>query len=61
MGRKRHTAEQIIVKLWEAEVELARVLGCSTAAVEARVHENFLALAGRDDRLLESFRRAFES
>ena len=60
-GRKRHTAEQIIANLREAEVELARVLWCSTAAVGARVHENFLVLAGGDDRLLEPFRRAFES
>ena len=41
--------------------ELARVLGCSAAAVEAQVHENFLALADGDDRLLEPFRRAVES
>ena len=41
--------------------ELARVVGRSTAAVEAEVHENFLALADGDDRLLEPFKRAVES
>jgi TatD DNase family protein len=41
--------------------ELAGVLGSSTTAVETQVHENFLALVGGDERLLEPFRRAVES
>jgi TatD DNase family protein len=41
--------------------ELARVLGSSTTAVETQVHENFLALADGDERLLEPFKRAVES
>jgi TatD DNase family protein len=44
--------------LLEVLDELARVLGGSTAELEARVHENFLSLADGDERLLEPFRRA---
>ena len=47
--------------LLEVLDELARVLGCSTVAVEERVHENFLALADGDDRLLAPFERADDS
>jgi hypothetical protein len=61
MGRKCHTAEQIIARLREAEVELACVLGNSTTAIEAQVHESFLAWVGGDERLLEPFGPAVES
>jgi TatD DNase family protein len=37
------------------------LLGCSSSALEARVHENFLALAEGDDRLLQPFERAVGS
>jgi hypothetical protein len=41
--------------------ELSGLLESSTTAVETQVHENFLALVGGDERLLEPFRRAVES
>jgi TatD DNase family protein len=47
--------------LLEVVSELARVLGRSTAAIETQVHENFLALAAGDDRLLAPLRRAAAS
>ena len=47
--------------LLEVMDELARVLGRSPASLEAQVHENFLALAEGDERLLGPFRRAVES
>jgi TatD DNase family protein len=49
------------VLLLEVLSELGRVLGSSTAALETRVHENFLGLADGDVRLLEPFQRALES
>jgi len=47
--------------LLDVLAELGRVLGSSPAAVEARVHENFLALADGDGRLLGPFARAADS
>ena len=47
--------------LLDVLAELGRVLGTSPAAVETRVHENFLALVDGDDRLLGPFELATES
>ena len=44
--------------LLDVLAELGRVLGTSAAAVEAQVHQNFLALADGDERLLVPFSRA---
>jgi TatD DNase family protein len=47
--------------LLDVLAELGRLLGTSAASVETRVHENFLALADGDSRLLGPFARAADS
>ncbi len=46
MGRKRHTAEQIIGKLRTAEIELAKGLGTAEVVRKLGIAEQSIPLAG---------------